>query len=311
METFELTNFRELPFGENITQNAVISEVPDGLDYEIIKESNTLEYIDYIDMTKVVEILSEFFDVNASAISKQGLLRSVALGSSVDNAFEKIMDSDSVCLQNSTIGFSKKITLSVAKQISKMNFRNVIATDFEKEALDYLQNESDVNAVKIKSPLQELLGITSKEIRYTPFGYLIQDKNISKLTKSSFKVAGKIKPVQQQAEDAIFAWKISKYTTSKSAVIARNLVTCGIAQGYCNLTDAVENVMDIACEKSKDAVLSVDGVIESEEVINASIQGRIGLIIEAGDSALSPKFAKLCDKYNISLIKTGIRNNRY
>ncbi len=69
--------------------------------------------------------------------------------------------------------------------------------------------------------------------------------------------------------------------------------------------------MDLACENSKEAVLALDGVIENEEVINAAIQGRIGLIIEAGDGANSTKIAKLADKYNISLITTGIRNNRY
>ena len=69
--------------------------------------------------------------------------------------------------------------------------------------------------------------------------------------------------------------------------------------------------MDIACENSKDAVMAVDGVIENEETINAAIQGRIGLIIEAGDGANSSKIAKLADKYNISIITTGLRNNKY
>ena len=50
--------------------------------------------------------------------------------------------------------------------------------------------------------------------------------------------------------------------------------------------------MDLACENSKDAVLALDGVVENEEVINAAIQGRIGLIIEAGDGTNSAKIAK-------------------
>ena len=57
--------------------------------------------------------------------------------------------------------------------------------------------------------------------------------------------------------------------------------------------------------------MAVDGVIENEETINAAIQGRIGLIIEAGDGANSNKIAKLADKYNISIITTGLRNNKY
>ena len=74
---------------------------------------------------------------------------------------------------------------------------------------------------------------------------------------------------------------------------------------------AAEKAMDLACENSKDAVLAVDGVIENEEVINAAIQGRIGLIIEAGDSKNSDKILKLAEKYNIVVIHTGIRNYKY
>lgn len=311
MESIEITNFTELPFGENINQSAAISPIESGVEYEILSDGNTLEYVDYINLTKVIEILAEFFDVNASAISKEGKLCAVALGSSTDTAFEKIVDCDPLSLTCSTIGFTKEVTLSVAKQINSMKIRNIIATKFSTEALDYLQNHSNINIIQVKSPLQELLGFNAKDIKVTPFGYLVQNQNDSKLTKSTFKVAGKTKPTQQQAEDAIFAWKIAKYSQSKCSVIAKDLSTKAIVQGHTNLAEAVETAMDIACENSKEAALAVDGTIENEEVINAAIQGRIGLIIEANDGINSDKILKLSDKYEISLIKTGLRNNKY
>ena len=311
METIEIKDFKELPFGANVSQDAAIAPVENGLDYEILNENNVLEYIDYLNLTKVVEILAEFFDINATAIAKESHLCSVALGSSIENAFEKIIDCDPTVVTNGTIGFSKELTLEVAKQLKSMNVRNIIAIRFAKEALDYLKSNSEANLIQIKSPLQEILGFTAADIKVTPFGYLIQEQNLSKLTKSSFKVAGKTKPTQQQAEDAIFAWKVSKYTKSKSAVIAKDLAVKAIVQSRTNGIETAEFAMDIACENSKDAVMAVDGVIENEETINAAIQGRIGLIIEAGDGANSNKIAKLADKYNISIITTGLRNNKY
>ena len=311
MENIEITNFNELPFGENVNQSASIAPIENGLEYEILSDNDTLEYIDYLNSTKAIEILAEFFDVNAVAIAKENKLCSVALGNSVETAFEKIVDCDPLAVIGSTVGFSKELTLEVAKQLNAMKIRNVIATKFSKEALEYLLNNSEINVIQIKSPLQEVLGFNAKDIRVTPFGYLIQNKNDSKLTKSTFKVAGKTKPTQQQAEDAIFAWKISKYSQSRCAVIAKDLSTKAIVQGRTNLAEAVESAMDIACENSKEAVLAVDGVIENEEVINAAIQGRIGLIIEANDGVNSEKITKLADKYEISLIKTGLRNNKY
>lgn len=311
MNNIEINEFKELPFGENITQAAAISPVENGIEYEILSDNEALEYIDYLNLSKVLEILAEFFDVNASAIAKENQICAAALGSSAMKAFEKVIDCDPLSLADGTIGFSKEVTEEIAKQVTAMKVRNLIAVQFEKSALDYLAKNSEINVIQIKSPLQEVLGFNTQDVKLTPFGYLIQEQNQSKLTKSSFKVAGKTKPTQQLAEDAIFAWKISKYAKSKSAVIAKDLAVKAIVQGRTNNIDVAEAAMDLACENSKDAVLALDGVVENEEVINAAIQGRIGLIIEAGDGANSAKIAKLADKYNISLITTGIRNNRY
>lgn len=311
MNTIEINEFKNLPFGENVTQSAAISPVENGIEYEILSDNESLEYVDYLNMSKVIEVLAEFFDVNASAIAKENQICAVALGSSALNAFEKVIDCDPLSLSGGTIGFSKEVTEDIAKQITAMKVRNLVAVNFDKKAVDFLIKNSDINVIQVKSPLQEVLGFNIQDIKLTPFGYLVQEQNQSKLTKSSFKVAGKTKPTQQMAEDAIFAWKISKYAKSKSAVIAKDLAVKAIIQGKTNNIEATESAMDIACENSKDAVLALDGVIESEEVINAAIQGRIGLIIEAGDGANSAKIAKLADKYNIALITTGIRNNRY
>ncbi len=311
MESIEINEFKNLENGENLNQLAVLSEISDGLDYEILGDKKVLAYIDYLDLTKTVEVLAEFFDVPAAALAGEARLCAVALGSSTETAFEKILETDPVSLLNGTIGFTKEVTVELAMKLNAMKIRNIIAVNFAPEAVDYLQEYSGINMIKIKSPLQELLGFDTKDIKVTPFGYLIQEQNASRLTKESFKVAGKIKPTQQQAEDAIFAWKIAKYTNSKSAIIVKDLATTAIVQSAVNLADAVEKAMDIACENSKDAVLAVDGVIEQTEVINAAIQGRIGLIIEAGDSEDSQRIIELADKYNISVIHTGIRNYRY
>ena len=82
-------------------------------------------------------------------------------------------------------------------------------------------------------------------------------------------------------------------------------------QGASTQEISVESALDIACENAKEAVLAVDADVKSEETINAAIQNRIGLIIESGDTEISNKTVKLADKYNIVLIKTGIKNNRY
>lgn len=310
METIEISKFNSLPSGENLNQAAAISPIENGLEYEILSENENLEYIDYLNLTKAIEVLGEFFDVNAVSLSKESSLCAVALGNSLENAFEKIMECEPLSITGGTIGTTKEISDKLAKTLRTMKIRNIIAPKFSKEAIEELTKES-INIIKISSPLQELLGFCEKEIKTTPFGYLVQEPNHSKLTKSTFKPAGKIKPTQTQAEDAIFAWKIAKYTKTCSAVITKDLSTKTIIQGCKDLETACELAMNYACENSKEAVLALDNVIESEQIINTAIQGRIGLIIESGNGINSNKVSKLTDKYNIALIQTGMRNNKY
>ena len=58
-------------------------------------------------------------------------------------------------------------------------------------------------------------------------------------------------------------------------------------------------------------MLAYDSAIERKESINTAIQGRIGLIIESGDSKNSQDILKYADKYEIPMIFTKIRNNKY
>lgn len=310
MNTIEISNFSNLPAGENSTQSAYISKFEGCIDYEILSRNKELEYIDFLDLSSAVKILGEFFDVNAVVITKESHICSVALGTTGDTALEKAIDCDPISINEGCVGFSKEVSFEAAKLLSTLKIKTIVSPSFSKDAFSYLL-DTNINIVKINTPLHELLGFEAKDIKVTPFGILIQDQNNSKLSKESFNVVTKNKPTQEQAEDGIFAWKISKHLTSKSAIIAKDLSAKAIIQGKTNGVIAAEDAIDAACENSKDAVLVIDGVIDNNAVINAAIQGRIGLIIEAGDHKNSAQIIKLADKYNLSMIHTKIRNNKY
>lgn len=309
-ETIEIKDIKDLPHGENVTQKAGISPVENGADYEIISRNKELEYIDYLNLSKALIISSEFFDVHSAAIVNHNTICSVALGATDYNALEKLIESDPLSIAGATIGFSKEITEETAKILKSMNIKNIIAPKFEKKAFSILL-DTNINLVAVKTPLHEIQGFYAKDIKVTPLGILIQEQNRNKLTKETFQVVSQIKPSQQQAEDGIFAWKISKHLKSNSAVIAKDLCTKAIIQSQPDMVDCVEKAMDKACENSKDGVLIIDSAIENQAVINAAIQGRIGLVIEAGDCKNSSNTVKSADKYGISLIFTKIRNYKY
>ena len=150
-----------------------------------------------------------------------------------------------------------------------------------------------------------------EEVKITPFGVLIQDRNNSELDKELFKVVSKTKPTAEQIEDAIFAWKVIKHASTDAAVIVKDFATLGITKNETNSASAIESALKIACDGSKDAIIATDGIIYSQDAIYAAVQGRIALIIQPGGSSKDQEIINLADKYGIAMIMTGIRNHKY
>ena len=72
----KITDFK---YCENKQQSASLYKNESSIDWEILNGSE-LTYKNYLDMTMLVEILGEFFDVFATAITKSGLICVAAIG---------------------------------------------------------------------------------------------------------------------------------------------------------------------------------------------------------------------------------------
>lgn len=305
----EYGEFKDLPHGENPQQNADLYKSPEMVDYEIL-DNRELSYNEFNNLVEAVTIVSEFFDVPAVAIVQNSSPCGVALGKSIEDAYNKAFDCDPIASFSGTIGFSKEVNAEVAKHMNSMAVKVVVAPEFSKDALDVLKDNPVIKLVKLNTPLQNFKKYTHKEIKITPFGTLVQDFNKIELNKDTFKVVTKTKPTTEQIEDAVFAWKIAKYAKSHAVVIAKDFKTSAIAQGHLNPIVAVEEALNISCDLSKDAVMALDSTIAAIDCINAAAQGRISLIIHSGGSFKDEELVKLADKFKIAIISTGIKNKR-
>ena len=310
MKEFKFNEISDLRYGENPQQSAGLYFNEEMADYEVLFDKG-LSYDNILNLHEVTKVLSEFYDVNAVAITKHAVCCGVALGPTMNDAYNKAFDCDPISAFYGTIGFSQKIDAEIASHINSMGVKVIVAPDFEDEALSILNENANLKIIKLNTSLKDLKHICTQEIRVTPFGVLIQDKNNSELKKDLFKVVTKAKPTKEQVEDAIFAWKIAKYMKTDSAVVAKDFATLGISRGYTNHAAAIESALNYACDATKGAVLATDGAIYSQDAIYAAIQSRIGLIIHPGGSPKDSEIISLADKYELPIIVTGVRNHRY
>lgn len=282
--------------GENTYQNAEFEIKDKILDYSVSKQ---LAYSDILNITAGLNLISEFFDVNAAvSVSLSGIC-AAALGKTPEDAFLKIMDSNPIDFLNSIILMTCKVDSETAMKLKPSN--KIAAPEFTPNAKEYLESH-DICYITINTPLKDYKKYLMPSTTVTPLGTLTQSPNFSELNKDLFKVVTKVKPAVEQIEDAVFAWKTAKHVRSQAIVIAKDLKTSAVLNGL--NTSSVELALDYSCDMSKEAVIASDLPLTLHDV-RAAAQGRIGLIIvpEADKEIID-----CADKYNIAVITTGITN---
>lgn len=310
MKEYKFDIIKELKYGENPHQKACLCTGEEMADYEVLFDKE-LSYDNILNLYEITRILGEFYDVPAVVIMKHASCCGVALGRDIEDAYNKAFDCDPVSAFYGTIGFSRELDYETAKHVNSMGVKAIIAPDFHPKVIDLIKDNPGLKLVKLNTPLKDLRSMCSEEIKITPFGVLIQDKNNSELDKDLFKVVTKTKPTTEQIEDAIFAWKVIKHASTDSAVVVKDFATLGIAKNETNSAAAIDSALKIACDRSKDAIIATDGIIYSQDAIYAAVQGRVSMIIQPGGSYKDKDIINLADRYGIAMIMTGIRNHKY
>jgi len=305
-----LVKKEELRYGENPHQKAALYKFDTEVDYEILN-GKALSYNNLVDVAAALDIVSEFYDVSAVSIIKHNNPCGVALGADIHDAYLKAFDCDPISAFGGIIAFTQKVTLDIAKHASNVFLEVLVAPDFAPDALELLSQKKNLRIIKLNTKLDDYKKLKSLEVKALPFGVLVQDADVKDLDKDTFKVVSKKKPTQEQLEDMIFAWKVAKYAKSNAIVVAKDKKTIGIGIGQTSRVGSVEIALNQACDDTKDAVIASDGFFPAVDNIYAAAQGRIGAIIQPGGSIKDKDVIEECDKYEISMITTGIRHFKH
>lgn len=308
---YSLIKKQNLRYGENPHQKAALYDFGEQLvDYEVLG-GKELSYNNIVDVTAALNIVSEFFDVNAAVIIKHTNPSGVALGKTLEEAWDRALDCDPLSAFGGIVAFSKKVDLNIAQKLTKMFLEVVIAPDFEEGAIEQFKTKKNLRIIKINTPLEKYKQFAEKEIKLTPFGALVQDKDIKELDVETFKVVTKEKPTAEMIEDMVFAQKIAKHLKSNAIVIAKDLKTIGICGGQTSRVGAVEIALMRVTDSAKDAILASDGFFPATDNITVAAQHRIKGIIQPGGSIKDKEVIDLADKLNICMITTGIRHFKH
>lgn len=301
-------NEKVLRYGENPHQHGIfrgdLNEIFDQL------HGKELSYNNLLDVDAAVNLISEFDEKEITvAILKHNNACGIATDNELVNAYKKALAGDPLSAFGGVIISNKKIDEATASAMHDLFFEILIASDFEKNAIEILQQKK--NRILLK---QKKKSLPEKQIRSVLNGILEQDKDLKMVSKNDLKTVTKLVPTQIQTEDLIFANKIVKHTKSNAIVLARHKQMLASGAGQTSRIDALKN----AIEKAKHfgfeltgAVMASDAFFPFPDCVEIAAEANIKAIIQPGGSIKDKDSIEAADRLGLAMVFTGIRHFRH
>tara|TARA_B100001057_G_scaffold212833_1_gene213164 strand:+ start:194 stop:1111 length:918 start_codon:yes stop_codon:yes gene_type:complete len=286
-----------LRYGENPNQKAYILEKNKKsiFDYQI--SGKKLSYNNIIDADSGLKCLSEF-DEPTSIIVKHTNPCGVASSNNISVAFKKSLSSDTKSAFGGIVFLNRKVNSDLAKILIKNFFEMIVASDFNKDALEILKKKK--NLIILKKPITKRRIVDMKS---TIFGDLYQTVDLNPINKNFLRLVSNKKASTKVLNDLVFSLKVAKHLKSNAIVLSKNKQTIGLGLGQTNRVDSLRFAIrnkNTYFKKSSFVCVS-DGFFPFTDSINLLNKNGCNFIAQPFGSINDDKIIVYAKKNNISL----------
>jgi phosphoribosylaminoimidazolecarboxamide formyltransferase/IMP cyclohydrolase len=267
-----------------------------------------ISYNNLLDIESAISLISEFGETTV-AILKHNNACGIASRISVVEAWKDALAGDPVSAFGGIIVSNRKIDKAAAEEINNIFFEIVIAPEYDKDALEILEQKKNRIILVQK---QELTG--NKQFRSLLNGVLVQDKDLSIQTADDLKLVTNRLLQSTELEDMLFANKLVKHTKSNAIILVKNKQLCAGGTGQTSRVDALKQ----AIEKANSFGFDLDGSVMASDAFFpfpdcVEIAGNVGItaVVQPGGSVKDNLSVEYCNEHNISMVMTGIRHFKH
>ncbi len=310
-----------LRYGENPHQSAALyigGEARPGVALAEQVQGKELSYNNLGDADAAFELVAEF-DSPSIAIIKHANPCGVASSDDLIAAYRAARKCDPVSAFGGIVAANRPLDGALAEAITEIFTEVVIAPDANADARAVFAGKANLRLLLTGAmPDPRAAG---RYIKPLAGGFLLQDRDAGHIAAADLKVVTKRQPSDQEIEDMLFAFAVSKHVKSNTIVYARGGATVGIGAGQMSRVDAAR----IAAHKSKEAAEAAD---ESEALTQGSvaasdaffpfpdgllttIEAGANAVIQPGGSVRDDEVIAAADEAGIAMVFTGMRHFRH
>lgn len=296
-----------LRYGENPHQEAALyreSQRSDSIVNAKQIQGKALSYNNIADADAALRICQEFKDEAACVIVKHANPCGVALGKTLQIAYERAFATDPSSSFGGIIIFNQLVDEALIQAILQKQFVELIlAPEFSKAAINALQQKPNIRALTVQLHRQ-----TSQWESTRILGGLLCQTNPHLTTE--FTCVTKQSVDSEVLAECDFAWSIVKHVKSNAIVISQERQTVGIGAGQASRVFSTE----IAIMKAKEnqlpchgAILASDAFFPFADSIELAAKAGIKAIVQPGGSIRDEEVIDAANQFQIAMLFTGQR----
>ena len=237
---FSSTSYLPLRYGENPHQKGWFK----GNLEEVFTQLNgkKISYNNLLDIDAAIMLMEDFIDASPTfAILKHNNACGFATRSNISDAYSAAFQADPISAFGGILIANNEIDLVTASKINSLFCEVVIAPSYDSDALELLKTKK--NRIIL---VQKKINFSNQIERSCLNGKLVQERDVSSESFSSFELKTFTKPSDSQMKDLNFANKLAKHTKSNTIVLVKDLQLLASGTGQTSRVDALNQAINKA-----------------------------------------------------------------
>ncbi len=255
--------------------------------------------------------LAREFELPACVIVKHANPCGVAVGATLEEAYDKALASDPVSAYGGVVVVNREVETALGEKIAEQFVEVLFAPRFTGNALAALEQRKNTRILLDSE--RRLEGPPEWSYKRVLGGMLVQDSDAQIEDRDGWDVvAGEVS--EAQWSDLVFAWRVCKHVSSNAIVLAKNLQTIGVGAGQMSRVDAVRIAVGKAAEFGHDptgASLASDAFFPFADGPQIALGAGVTAIVQPGGSRRDDQVIAAVEAAGAAMAFTGRRHFRH
>jgi phosphoribosylaminoimidazolecarboxamide formyltransferase/IMP cyclohydrolase len=302
----------DLRYGENPHQPAAFYRRParSGLSSAPVLQGKALSYTNLLDADAAWRMATAF-DEPCVAIIKHTNPTGIAVAHGLAAAYPAALAGDPVSAYGGIVGCNRPVDGATAEQIIEVFTEVVVAPSFTDQAREIFARRKNLRLLEVSlhdDGELHVSGVTG--------GLLVQQPDLGVDDASTWQVATRAAPTDEQRRALAFAWQACRHVKSNAIVLASGDVGAGraivgVGAGQMSRVDSVELAVRKAGDRAKGAVLASDAFFPFRDGPDAALAAGVTAIVQPGGSKRDDEVIAACDEHGVPMMFTGRRHFRH